>query len=882
MDSASTTSSVSLQTDYVRVRAQLAVLKRALVEEQTRSNSLESTLKNKEFLLRDATQKLDLLYLQNEALSKRIDSMIGQSPAPTSTSFFLSRGFIRKKQSTQSLNTSVPSDDLEVIFNQMESNAIENADLREQLKEANESSKTIHAQLVHAELSLKSLSEAHNTLLAQNETLSTQIQKWRDTIDSQKRTHSDQLSSILMVLDDWRMSSLDTVSLSDSVLPKCVSFAALVDSIQGLEANLGSFINEFKNYYFLSSQACLMKTTMDEFNVLKDKVLYKPIYNPKNMSFLHELRKCVSKCCQAQATALLQQSQQRKSSFGLDSPSSTTVSIKTSGTKSKQSPWDSSIINDLRDLEHAFVEFVHCIEVVSTLDSTTLPSRECATKYSLPLLQILTLWNRINTSIYGDRIFRHWRYKYSSANPTTIAITNLLSHVSSPSANIHPTQSDLVVDASTFHANYKHQNEIISLTADCVIRSHRSLIAHAETQTIFHRVQNSVDTQTTPIPTNSSATETIPLPPLTNRQVQTNPPPSTTSSSTSPIRFPLPTQMTQTESDWSTNSSSQTNPTDFQRDAVMQTVSEVERDIVGQTLHLQHISTQTCETRVLENEAVNLEAAVTGCRVQNGTSVESSQEEFVEASDEIPVDLVDDNVSGVRLSNNVGALEKSPQELQEEEDETSTKTDITTPHNQSPSASKGKKKKKNKKRSGNVTATSSHTVVDVIDLPKPTDYSQFAATATASAPEPSTDPSVEVGGFSEGVHSCTPSESKKSIEIQTDVLSLSPPQEQRLHVQQFTVRASATVSTNSITLPTYQLLWFSAQQESTEVIVDKEGYRGLSWDMERISRLVHENQLNQARAIHYERLLKEELEKRNGDGKNPLSEGESVVAQDHV
>ncbi|XP_058799855.1 myosin heavy chain, clone 203 [Phymastichus coffea] len=61
-----------LATEYSKIRAQANVLKRAVIDEQTRNTELREQLKEKEVELRRAEQELDSLNFRNQQLTKRV------------------------------------------------------------------------------------------------------------------------------------------------------------------------------------------------------------------------------------------------------------------------------------------------------------------------------------------------------------------------------------------------------------------------------------------------------------------------------------------------------------------------------------------------------------------------------------------------------------------------------------------------------------------------------------------------------------------------------------------------------------------------------------------------------------------------------------------
>jgi protein phosphatase 1 regulatory subunit 21 len=56
----------------LQIRAQASVLKKAVLEEQTRNAELRDTLKEKEQSLRKAEQEMDSLTFRNQQLTKRV------------------------------------------------------------------------------------------------------------------------------------------------------------------------------------------------------------------------------------------------------------------------------------------------------------------------------------------------------------------------------------------------------------------------------------------------------------------------------------------------------------------------------------------------------------------------------------------------------------------------------------------------------------------------------------------------------------------------------------------------------------------------------------------------------------------------------------------
>ncbi|CAO3694717.1 unnamed protein product [Rhizopus stolonifer] len=89
---------------YSRLKAQHAVLKKAVIKEQATNVTLQGNVKEKEKELRKLQEQLDLLSFHNERLTKRIQAV--QESNQKTSHFSLLGGSTKRilKESTQALN----------------------------------------------------------------------------------------------------------------------------------------------------------------------------------------------------------------------------------------------------------------------------------------------------------------------------------------------------------------------------------------------------------------------------------------------------------------------------------------------------------------------------------------------------------------------------------------------------------------------------------------------------------------------------------------------------------------------------------------------------------------------------------------------------------
>ncbi|KAG0232392.1 hypothetical protein BGW41_001889 [Actinomortierella wolfii] len=116
--------------DYSRIKAQHAVLKKAVLQEQTNNATLQAALKEKEQEVRKSLQQLDLLSFHNQRLTKRIENLQEIGSPKSSGSWVLGGGSAKKAlEKTQEA--------YEVAMLDLQNKIEENEKLHQQLYEIN-------------------------------------------------------------------------------------------------------------------------------------------------------------------------------------------------------------------------------------------------------------------------------------------------------------------------------------------------------------------------------------------------------------------------------------------------------------------------------------------------------------------------------------------------------------------------------------------------------------------------------------------------------------------------------------------------------------------------------------------------------------------------
>ncbi|KAJ3114213.1 hypothetical protein HK100_001730 [Physocladia obscura] len=510
--------------ELARLRAQLAVLKKALVKEQETSQRLLAQTRTDAQKMRDLQADFERQLSLNESLSKRIDAMRSPSSASTasnrpsphpnqlqqrsSLSSLIPSVLFRQKPSPSPIASNSPSqDNMAIIFDQMEAKAIENEDLRESLDISDTSLKEKSAKLADTESALASLSSAHSSLTLHASSLSSQLQQLRDTLAHTKRVHDGDISALYSILADWRVLALSIFPHSrtnrDSNHSQDFMYVdQIVDRIL-------VFVAQFHKYALI-----VAKNTGSDFEVTQRafQFLNDQKSSSNKLQFLQKAQNAIISTIVAQIRNLTTAQQLRNSSIQ--------VVAKSNNSNIQQQQlqwWDTAIINDLNAISTTFKHLIKLIENIlpSNGDKNTISAS--STQY---LSMIVTRIEKMCT----HRLANHWKYKLSVGNPSFVnGASDTLNHAQQEYSqnvvrslqfenaenNIAAVGNIRPVESEIYNAVYVIEDlltdaDILRYTNEALIQTRGS----KQTQTIKPSNPSS-SSQTTPPPqTISSSTET--------------------------------------------------------------------------------------------------------------------------------------------------------------------------------------------------------------------------------------------------------------------------------------------------------------------------------------------------------------------------------------
>ncbi|KAG0060572.1 hypothetical protein BGZ89_012175 [Linnemannia elongata] len=116
--------------DYTRIKAQHAVLKKAVLKEQTENTAMQAAMKEKEQEVRKSLQDLDLLSFHNQRLTKRIENLQNQGATKSGGSWLMGGGSVKKELEKSQTTLEAATIDLQAKIE-------ENEKLHQQLYEIN-------------------------------------------------------------------------------------------------------------------------------------------------------------------------------------------------------------------------------------------------------------------------------------------------------------------------------------------------------------------------------------------------------------------------------------------------------------------------------------------------------------------------------------------------------------------------------------------------------------------------------------------------------------------------------------------------------------------------------------------------------------------------
>ncbi|XP_074653061.1 protein phosphatase 1 regulatory subunit 21-like [Tubulanus polymorphus] len=159
-----------LATEYSKLRAQIPVLKKAVIEEQGKAEELKDSIKSKDQSIRKYEQEIDSLSFRNQQLSKRV--LVLQDELEESQS----KGKKGKHKNSDPPPMGFPAD-TSVIGQELQSKIEENARLHKQVYESDQEYKQVVDELRDRQSILERETSTHQ------EVIRSMVEKHKSTVD---------------------------------------------------------------------------------------------------------------------------------------------------------------------------------------------------------------------------------------------------------------------------------------------------------------------------------------------------------------------------------------------------------------------------------------------------------------------------------------------------------------------------------------------------------------------------------------------------------------------------------------------------------------------------------------------------------------------------
>ncbi|KAJ3244250.1 hypothetical protein HDU77_009986 [Chytriomyces hyalinus] len=813
--------SSSSAVDHARTRAQLAVLRSALLKEQELARSLAASVRQRDQQLRDASQERDLLVVRNDLLARRIDAMrkpqssIASAKTSSASGLFAVLGIGAKDKPQR-------NEDLEIVFSQMEEKAIENEELKEQLKSSESHANSILVRLTESHDALSSLSSKHDALIANNAQLTAQIQKLRDSFEYQKKVLSSRVESYLRVIEEWQAYGRSVQSLASSL---CGENLPALD-LNALHNRFVSYLGDFREYSIRFFE-------LEDRDTRAANAAFEGLRNLKSsqtdLLTLRTIHLGFKSVVDAQRTLLSQST----------SPVSKSISASEN--------WNDSIAQDLKKLNGTFEELLIWFQTAIASDTDEILKTSSLLRISMLLSQYQISWTNLA---------RHWKFKFANATTLSPKATRIL-ECFPESEKLRKDSTNGVKSVDVFSKTpVDEQSEVaVSQVAHSLVDLH---VKRFEVEWRAIQVPEKIDASIQATPSVNHLSTQIYAVIVSDTESQCEP---TITKDFGTQSFPAATtneQFMQTENVIApTNSETQTSMLQLS-------------DANTQFEHL-HVASQSCQT-AFEPERDQNQSASDSVEFFEGSSSALNaagsspmrvsdmavQTEFFTANlHDTNVDNADDDITSV--PGGVMSL-----------DEITADSSITTSPSLSNSTRNGTtlssaaKKKKGKKKKSMAASNSTPSPVG----------------RDSSSQMESTQEKILVDSIPSLTPEQTPKPDLQFAETQTDHdLSAS---NDSLMVSRTTFKVTASAALDRLVLP---LSAFTTNTDSTplgqpsdsvqHVSIVKEGYLDDVWDVERIKSVLEHSRLMEAKAARLERLLAEQgsLELRNkGDVVNDVCE----------
>ncbi|XP_043257927.1 ERC protein 2 [Colletes gigas] len=164
-----------IATEYSKIRAQANVLKKAVIDEQTRNVDLREQVKEKEVELRRAEQELDSLSFRNQQLTKRITVLQEE----------LDKMQIKSKKGKNKLsesNSQIPAQPNHILDEEFQKKIVENAQLLSQISDKDSEIENLNDKIQQLQYKLDHCEKSKIELECQYQSMMDKLERERSDL----------------------------------------------------------------------------------------------------------------------------------------------------------------------------------------------------------------------------------------------------------------------------------------------------------------------------------------------------------------------------------------------------------------------------------------------------------------------------------------------------------------------------------------------------------------------------------------------------------------------------------------------------------------------------------------------------------------------------
>lgn len=171
-----------IATEYSKIRAQANVLKKAVIDEQTRNADIREQLKEKEVELRKAEQELDSLSFRNQQLTKRITVLQDELDKMQIKS--------KKGKNKSESNSQIPAQPNHILDEEFQKKIVENAQLLSQINDKDSEIESLNDRIQQLQYKLDHCEKSKVELECQYQSTVDKIERERN--DLQRKLNEKQ------------------------------------------------------------------------------------------------------------------------------------------------------------------------------------------------------------------------------------------------------------------------------------------------------------------------------------------------------------------------------------------------------------------------------------------------------------------------------------------------------------------------------------------------------------------------------------------------------------------------------------------------------------------------------------------------------------------